>query len=285
MKTMDVVHSEGSKDPKARPLEPKVARMEVAVADIVRDDDNRAIDEADEDFMTLVDSVRVMRVLVALQVRRCGDGKYRIIDGERRWRAARHVGLVMVPCDVWPDHALPRDVMLAGVVINEQRQAHSCLAVARRLRAVKNQFAESHEQLAARTGMPLPRIKSYLNLFNGSDRLLEFLENEDVPVRTAVELVRFEKAHGEAAMRRLLERHKDEPLSCRAIELLRKREDARRTRAVDRTGTGGAGPRTASLTARVEAAFRRDPEGARRELEEVAKRFGLRLVVAGLTGT
>ena len=64
---------------------------------------------------------------------------------------------------------------LAGVVMNEQRQAHSCLDVARRLRAVKNQFAETQEQVATRTGLPVARVKGYLNLFNASDRLLAFL--------------------------------------------------------------------------------------------------------------
>jgi hypothetical protein len=59
-----------------------------------------------------------------------------------------------VPCDVWPESAHPRDLVLAGVTINEQRQPHSCLAIARRLRAVKNQFAESHAHRAARTGLP-----------------------------------------------------------------------------------------------------------------------------------
>jgi ParB family chromosome partitioning protein len=283
MKLMDTLKTENNKDSKVRSLDEGVVRMEIAIADIVRDDDNRVIDETDEDFATLIDSIRVMRVLVALHVRRGADGKYRLVDGERRWRAAQRAGLLTVPCDVWPEHTTPRDLALAGVIINDQRQAHSCLAVARRLRAVKNQFAESHEQLAGRTGMALPRIKSYLNLFNASDRLLAFLEDASVPVRTAVELVRYEKAHGEAATRRILERHKDEPLTCRAIETLRKRDAMRRTTEAAKPDNA-AGSRTSSLTARVDAAFRRDPEGARRELEAAIAKLGLRLVAAGASG-
>lgn len=126
----------------------ETVRLEIPVAEIEPDADNRVISESGDDFESLMDSVRVMDILVPLQVQRRADGKYRLIDGERRWRAAVRIGRTSVPCDVWPETSHPRDVVVAGVVINEQRQAHSCVAVARRLRAVKNQFAESQEQVA-----------------------------------------------------------------------------------------------------------------------------------------
>lgn len=271
--------------PKAQATtERNVVRMDVAVGDLLADAENRTIDESDEEFVTLADSVRVMGVLVALQTQRRSDGKFQICDGERRWRAAQRAGRATVPCDVWPEQTHPRDLVLAGVVINEQRQPHSCLAVARRLRAVKNQFGESHEQVAARTGLPFPRVKGYLNLFNASDRLLAFFEEANLPLKTAVELVRFEKALGEVAARRLLERHAAEPLTARGIEHLRKRLEARRKD--EELAPGGDRPKaqTGSFTLRIEAAFRRDPQAARAELEAVAAKLGLRIVAGGPAG-
>jgi ParB family chromosome partitioning protein len=261
----------------APPDERAVARAEVAPADLLPDGDNRTIDEGDEDFQTLVDSVRVMGVLVALQVQRRKDGKFQIWDGERRWRAAQRAGLAAIPCDVWPESTHPRDMLLAGVVINEQRQPHSCLAVARRLRAVKNQFAETHEQVATRTGLSLARVKAYLNLFNASDQLLEFLDEATVPLKTAVELVRYEKAHGEIATRRLLGRHREEPLTARDVENLRKRHDARH-RDEQKGPESDAGSKRVTLAARIEAAFRRDANSAWQELQAVATRLGFRVV-------
>src|SRR5688572_32585330 len=108
--------------PAAAPDDRTITRIAVAPSDLVPDTENRTIDEGDEDFQTLVDSVRVMGVLVALQVQRRMDGKLQICDGERRWRAAQRAGLATVPCDVWPESTHPRDMVLAGVVINEQRQ-------------------------------------------------------------------------------------------------------------------------------------------------------------------
>src|SRR6266567_3738290 len=231
--------TEASKpEAKARPgsaalTERSVVRMDLAVGDLVPDPENRAIDETDEDFATLTDSVRVMGVLV-----------------------------------------------LAGVVINEQRRAHSCLAVARRLRAVKNQYAESHEQVAARTGLPLKRVTGYLNLFNASDRLLAFYEEEDIPLKTAVELMRYEKALGEVAARRLIERQADEPLTARGVELMRKRAELRQREEDTSADTPEVQTRIGKLAARLETEIRKDPSSARRLLEEAAAMLGLRLVQA-----
>ncbi len=258
-----------------------VTRIDAPIGDLVADGENRTIDESDEEFQTLLDSVRVMGVLVALQVQRRQDGKFQLWDGERRWRAAQRAGLASVPCDVWPESTHPRDLVLAGVVINEQRQPHSGLAIARRLRAVKNQFAETHEQVAARTGLPIARVKAYLNLFNASDRLLEFFDDADVPLKTAVELVRYEKAHGETATRRLLEQHREQPLTCREIETLRKRHEARSKDKDPAPLTEQ--PSARSFATRIEAAFRRDAATAWRELEEVAAKLGFRVVADKLS--
>jgi len=219
-----------------------------------------------------------MGILVALQVQQHADGKFQIWDGERRWRAALRSGVPTVPCDVWPETASRRDLVLAGVVINEQRQPHSCLAVARRLRAVKNQFAESQEKVAARTGLPLSRVEWYLNLFNASDQLLAFFDTSGVPLKTAVELVRYEKAAGEVATRRLMERHRADPLTCREIGAIRRRHRQKHM-AKESTNepTAPRGPQS-SFASRVVAAFRRDPAAARAELIAVATKLGLRLV-------
>lgn len=261
-----------------------IVRIEAAVGDLVPDAENRPIDESDEAFNLLTDSVRVMGVLVALQAQRRPDGKLQIWDGERRWRAARRAGVATVPCDVWPESTHPRDLVLAGVTINEQRQAHSCLAIARRLRAVKNQFAETHEQVAARTGLPLARVKAYLNLFNASDQLLAFFDEGVVPLNTALELVRFEKACGEVESRRLMERYKDEPLGYREVEQMRKRHESRRKGDAAPKKPPAADQRPSALVSRVEAAFRRDPVAARKELELIAAKFGLRIVLIGADG-
>ena len=173
--------AEGKPERKAVQAEPVPAatRQEVRIDNVEPDPENRPVAE-DERFEGLVDSIRVLGVLQALQVQERPGRSYLLIDGERRWRAARKAGLTTVPCDVWPRDAHPRDLAVAGVALNEHREDPSCLHVARRLRQIKNQFAETHEEVARRTGLPLERVKGYLSLFKASDELLRFFDDEAV---------------------------------------------------------------------------------------------------------
>src|SRR5262245_56422801 len=162
-----------------------------------------------------------MGLLDPVQVWRRPDGAHRLIDGERRWRAAQKVGLVEIPCDAWPTESDPRRVAVAGLVLNEHRRAHGCLHVARRLRDIKNHAGLSHLEVATQTGLPLDRVKTYFSLFGASDPMLTFLEEKEVPLKVAVELVRYEKATNEARARRLLQRYGESPLTVHDIVKLK----------------------------------------------------------------
>jgi ParB family chromosome partitioning protein len=174
----------------------------VPVDGIVPDDNNRTIDETTDSFATLVDSIRVLGILNPVHVHEDGIG-FRVIDGERRWRAAKKAGLGEIPVYVWPSSAARQEALIAGVVLNDQREAHSCLHVARRLHEIRIQNGLTGEQVAAQSGLPLARVKTYLGLFQGSEFLLQFFLDHEVPLHIAAELVRYEKATNEARARRL----------------------------------------------------------------------------------
>src|SRR5262245_58976997 len=116
-------------------IEATTVRTMLPTAAIVPDEKNRHVLD-DDDFEALCDSIRVLGVLQPLQVWRTPDGTHQLVDGERRWLAAQRVGLVEVPCDVWPCETDPRCVAVAGVVLNEHRRAHGCIHVAQRLQAI-----------------------------------------------------------------------------------------------------------------------------------------------------
>jgi ParB family chromosome partitioning protein len=137
------------------------AQMDIALDDIVPDSDNRPIDETDDSFAAFADSIRLFGVLQRVHVRSDG-AKYELIDGERRWRAARRVGIATIPCEVWPASATQADVVAAGIVLNEQRQAHSCIRIGRRLRDLCNAEGLTGEQVAC----PIAAVR--LRLIRGS---------------------------------------------------------------------------------------------------------------------
>jgi ParB family chromosome partitioning protein len=252
-------------------------RQDVPIPSLVRDEANRREEGDDDAFAELLDSVRVWGVLQEIHVQPTEGGKFVVYDGERRWTAAERAGLKTIPAWVWPADAT-REIISAALAMHEHRKPPSCLQVARRLRQLKNEYAESQEQLAARTGIPLVRVKSYLTLFSASDFLLGFFEEQNLPLRLAVEFVRYEKATSEAQARALARRHESDRLSVRDLEQARKRQDkaARPAAAQARAQKG--------LVPKIEAAFRRDPEQARRELEDALDRLGLRLVPKAVAG-
>jgi ParB family chromosome partitioning protein len=242
---------------------------------IVPDDANRPIDEGDEAFVALVDSIRVLGVLQPIHVQDLGDETYRIIDGERRWRASQRAGLTEVACDVWPMSVDARDTLVAGVVLNEQRQAHRCIHVARRLREIKIAGGLTGEQVAAQTGLSVDRVKTYLCLFGGSEFLIEFFEQHDVPVRVAAEFIRYEKATNEARARRLVAQYLETPLSQTDIIRLRKREGASKDATMEEPRSA---PRRPDVVRALARAWHEDPGRIQKELEVALAVLGYRLV-------
>jgi ParB family chromosome partitioning protein len=253
----------------------ETVRVVLPIAEIVPDEQNRRIVEDDE-LVVLGESIRLFGVLQPIQVWRRPDGSHRLIDGERRWRAARSAGLAEIPCDVWPGESDPRRVAVAGLVLNEHRRAHGCLQVARRLRDIKNANGLTLDDLATQTGFPLDRVKTYFSLFGASDDVAKFLEERGVPLKVAAEIVRYQKATNEARARRLIERYKESPLTVQEITALRKRDD-RPPREQAAEPRGAARPRYAE---QFEAEARRDPS----KLEELARKLGFRLVPLAAQG-
>ncbi len=259
-----------------RTAEVLVVRALVPVTSILPDSSNRMIKE-DDDFDALSDSIRVHGLLAPVHVWRQPDGMHRLIDGERRWRAAKKVGLAEIACDVWPTETDRRRIAVAGLALNEHRKAHTCLHVARRLRDIKNESAFSHAQLAEHTGLPLDRVKTYFTLFLGSDDIFKFLEKNEVPLKVAAELVRFERATNEARARRLIQRYRESPLTVQEIVALRKREQRGQTPKADDETQPARQRRPFGFIERFEAEVRRDA-AAVAQLEDLARRLGYRLI-------
>jgi ParB family transcriptional regulator, chromosome partitioning protein len=256
----------------------QLEEIDVPIDAIDRDQANRRVVE-DESFAQLVDSVRVLGVLDRLKLVARADGRYRLFDGERRWTAAQRAGLAMVPARVWPVGTDAKWAIEVGLALHETRAQPGSLDVARRLRQLKNQYGETADGIAARTGIAAKRVSAYLALFESSDFLLEFFEESEVPLYQAVEFVRFERVAGEAAARGLARRYAERPLSVRDIVAERKRKGAATGRAGEEAGSKAGGGR--DIAARVEAALSRDEAGVVAQLETVLARHGFRLVKAG----
>lgn len=79
---------------------PPAGSLEISIGDIDPNPDQprRSFDE--ESISQLAASIREQGVLQPVLVTDTGDGRYRLVAGERRWRAAREAGLDTVPAIV-----------------------------------------------------------------------------------------------------------------------------------------------------------------------------------------
>ena len=175
----------------------------------------------------LVTSIRRHGVLQPLIVTRdaAATGRFVLVAGERRWRAAQRAGLAEVPVTiVTADDAARLELAL---VENLQREDLPPLDRARAYRALMQELDLSQTEVARRLGMSRPAVANSL-------RLLEL----DTESRRELESGRISEGHGRALLgvpaglerARMLEQIVGEALSVRAAE--------RRAR-----GSAGAGRR------------------------------------------
>ena len=114
----------------------------------------------------LADSIRARGILQPLLVRPHpgADGRFEIIAGERRWRAAAQAGLHEVPVLV---RALDNsDAMAAALVENLQRQDLNPLEEAEGYQQLLDEFGLTQETLAQAVGKSRSHIANMLRLLN-----------------------------------------------------------------------------------------------------------------------
>jgi ParB family chromosome partitioning protein len=118
----------------------------------------------EEALAELVVSIREVGLLQPVVVREAPDGRYELIMGERRLRAAREAGLAQIPAIVreTADDDLLRDALLE----NLHRQQLNALEEAAAYSQLLDDFGATHEQLAARIGRSRSHISNTIRLMN-----------------------------------------------------------------------------------------------------------------------
>ena len=157
----------------------------------------------DQDAISsLAQSIRARGVLQPLLVRGRPAGLgYEIISGERRWRAAREVGLVDVPVIVL--EVVDREAMEIALVDNLQRQDLTPLEEAEGYRRLIEELGETQGRLAEVVGKSRSHVANML-------RLLRLPE----PIKALLADGKLSAGHGRA----LLSAANPEALARRAVE-------------------------------------------------------------------
>jgi len=131
-----------------------------------------------ESISTLAESIGAAGVVQPLIVRPLADGRFELIAGERRWRAAREAGLEQVPALV-RDEDEPRRLQTA-LIENVAREDLNPVDEARACAALVEDLGLSKEEVAKRLGRSRSAISNLIRLLDLPDEALALLEEGEL---------------------------------------------------------------------------------------------------------
>ena len=127
-----------------------------------KDQPRREFDE--EKLQQLADSISRYGVLQPLLVRDMGNGRYQLLAGERRWRAARLAGLTELPVQL--KELEDQGVLEVALIENLQREDLNPMEQAGGYRRLMEEFSLTQEEVAARVGRSRPAVANTLRLLS-----------------------------------------------------------------------------------------------------------------------
>ena len=139
---------------------------EVPITKVVRDEDQPRKEFAPEALEALANSIKEHGVLQPLVVVKEGD-KYKIVAGERRFRASKMAGLEKVPVIIRTLEAQER--LEISIIENAQREDLNAIEMATAYAKLKSQFNLSEAEIAERVGKSKSAVVNTMRLLNLAD--------------------------------------------------------------------------------------------------------------------
>lgn len=136
------------------------------ISDIIRDEDQPRQTFSDEAISALAASIKQHGVLQPIVVTR-EDGKYKIVAGERRWRASQQAGLTKIPAIIRTLDSQNR--LELSIIENAQREDLNPLELATAYAKLQSQFNLSTEDIAAKVGKSESSVIGTMRLLNLPD--------------------------------------------------------------------------------------------------------------------
>ncbi|MBQ9217231.1 MAG: ParB/RepB/Spo0J family partition protein [Muribaculaceae bacterium] len=135
---------------------------EIAIAQITPNPDQPRHTFDETALEELASSIRELGIIQPLTLRSIGQGRYQIISGERRYRAAKLAGLETVPAYVRT--AGDSEVTEMALIENIQREDLNAIEIALTFRKLIDQYNLTQERLSERIGKNRATIANFLRL-------------------------------------------------------------------------------------------------------------------------
>ena len=148
---------------------------ELKITDIVRDEDQPRREFSAEAIEALAASIKEHGVLQPIVVTK-EDGRYKIVAGERRWRASKIAGLDKIPAIIRTLDSQNR--LELSIIENAQREDLNAIELATAYAKLKTQFNLSSKDIAAKVGKSEASVQNTMRLLNLPDDVKKIMVKE-----------------------------------------------------------------------------------------------------------
>lgn len=184
---------------------------ELRVEDIVRDEEQPRREFSEEALNALAASIKEHGVLQPIVVTK-EEGKYKIVAGERRWRASKIAGLTKIPAIIRTLDSQNR--LELSIIENAQREDLNAIELATAYAKLKTQFNLTAEDIAAKVGKSEQTIQNTLRLLNLPEDVKKTMVKEKLTEGVMRPLV----SRDEDTIRKVLPKIVEEGWTARKVE-------------------------------------------------------------------
>ena len=192
---------------------PMTQMAEIAIDKIIPNPTQPRTQFDEEALAELADSIKQLGVIQPITVKKSGE-QYIIISGERRWRAAKQVGVERLPAYI-------RDVddenlHAMALVENIQRQDLNAIEIALGMKRLIEECGITQEAMADKVGKKRSTVSNYMRLLNLPNEVQLALKEGLISMGHAKAIASIEGEQQVAALKRCIKKS----LSVRQMEEL-----------------------------------------------------------------
>jgi len=148
----------------------------------------------EEALKELASSIKEHGIIQPILVKKIASDKFYIIAGERRWRAAKMVGLISIPVIV-KGRISDDNSLYLSLIENLQRENLNPIEEAEAFNGLIEKFHLTHEQIAEKVGKSRSEISNKIRLLNLRSEVREMLRNNLLSYGHAKVLLSFDEQH------------------------------------------------------------------------------------------
>lgn len=176
----------------------------------------------DETISALADSIKEHGILQPILVRPYGSG-YQIVAGERRWRAARMLGMSEVPVQIKELSDL--EAVQLALIENLQRENLNPVEEAKGYSELVESYGMTQEEVAKTVGRSRSSVANAMRLLALPEEIQEMLENGDISTGHGKALLAFDD---EEKMLDAARKAADGKLNVRSLEKMASEDDTKK---------------------------------------------------------